>query len=61
MIDGLHVPVMLLEDVVGSTGTFTSAQIDNAVPKLNVGVILEFTVTEKVAVVAQNPSAGKNV
>jgi hypothetical protein len=61
MVDGLHVPVMLLEDVVGSTGTVASAQIDNAVPKLKVGVMLRFTVTEIVAVVAQKPSAGKNV
>ena len=61
MVEGLQVPVMLLEDVVGSTGTVASAQIDNAVPKLKVGVMLRFTVTEIVAVVAQKPSAGKNV
>ena len=50
-----------MEDVDGSTGTVASAQIDNAVPKLKVGVMLRFTVTEIVAVVAQKPSAGKNV
>ena len=52
MIAGLHVPVMLLEDVVGSTGTDASPQIDNAVPKPNVGVVIGFTVTVNIAVVA---------
>ena len=52
MVEGLQVPVMLLEDVVGSTGTVASPQIDNAVPKLNVGVVIGFTVTVKVAFIA---------
>ena len=61
MVEGLNFPVILLEDVSGNTGAVASAQIDNAVPKLNVGVMFGLTVTEKVAVVAQNPSAGINV
>ena len=60
MVEGLHVPVILLEDVVASAGAVASAQIDKAVPKLNVGVMFGFTVTERLAVVAQKPSAGIN-
>lgn len=52
---------MLFDEVVGNTGAAASAHIVCAVPKLNVGVILGFTVTDRVVIVAQIPSAGKNV
>lgn len=45
-------PVILLAEVVGSAGTASSAQIDNAVPKVNVGVIFGFTITSSEVVVA---------
>jgi hypothetical protein len=59
--DGLHVPVMLLSEVVGNVGTVPPEQIDNVVPKLNVGVMFGFTVTVNVAVVAHCPAVGVNV
>ena len=37
-----------LSEVVGNVGTVPPAQIDNVVPKLNTGVILEVTVTVNV-------------
>ena len=52
MVEGLQVPVILLEDVVGNPGAVASAQIDKAVPKLKVGAMLGFTVTVKVAFIA---------
>ena len=58
---GLHVPVMPLVDVVGKMGTVPPAQIDKAVPKLNAGVMLGFTVTVNVTDVAHTPPAGVNV
>jgi hypothetical protein len=51
-VDGDQVPVIPLPDVVGSDGTAWPAQIVNVVPKLNVGVMFGFTVTEKTALVA---------
>jgi hypothetical protein len=45
-------PVILLDDVVGSAGVVSPAQIDNAVPNVNVGVIFGFTVTDREVVVA---------
>jgi hypothetical protein len=45
IVEGNHVPLMPLSDVVGSDGTLLPAQIDSVVPKLNVGVMLAFTVT----------------
>jgi hypothetical protein len=59
--DGLQVPVMPLVDVAGSDGTTAPAQMPNDVPKLNEGVMLGFTVTEKLAVVAHDPGVGVNV
>jgi hypothetical protein len=47
---GLHVPVILLVDVVGSTGAVVPEQI-GAIAS-NVGVMLGLTVTSKVVVVA---------
>ena len=35
-VDGLHVPVIPLVDVVGNTCAFPPSQIVNVVPKLNV-------------------------
>ena len=60
-IAGLHVPVMLLSDVVGKTGTVPPAHIVSDVPKANVGVMLGVTVIVNVAVVAHNPAVGVNV
>lgn len=61
MLDGLQVPVILFDDVVGNAGAVASAQIDKAVPKLNVGVMFGFTVTVNVAFVAHWPAVGVNV
>ena len=52
IVEGLHVPVIPFVDVVGKVGAVASSQIVNDVPKLKVGVILGFTVTENVVVVA---------
>ena len=60
-IDGLHVPLMALSDVVESVGTVPPAHIVSVVPKLNVGVILGFTVTVNVVGRAQTPAVGVNV
>ena len=60
-VDGLHVPVILLVDVVGSAGTVPPSHIANDVPKLNVGVMFGVTVTVNVTGTAQTPEAGVNV
>ena len=60
-IEGLHVPVIPLVDVVGNVGTVPPEQIVSVVPKLNVGVTFGFTVTVNVVVVAQSPAVGVNV
>jgi hypothetical protein len=60
-VAGLHVPVILLVDVVGNVGTVPPEQIANAVPKLNVGVMFGFTVTVNVAGTAHCPAVGVNV
>ena len=54
-------PVILFEDVAGNTVAAAFSHIVCVVPKLNVGVILGVTVTVKVAIVAQKPSAGRKV
>ena len=59
--DGFHVPVIPFEDVFGKVGTAPPAQIVRDVPKLNVGVILGFTVTVNVAVVAHGPAFGVKI
>lgn len=46
-------PVILFEEIAGNTGAVASSHIVCVVPKVNVGVMLGFTVTEKVAIVAQ--------
>jgi hypothetical protein len=61
IIDGLHVPVILLSDVAGKVGTAPPAHIVSEVPNANVGVMLGVTVTVNVAVVAHNPAVGVNV
>ena len=58
---GLHVPVILLEDDKGNTGTTPFAQIVRLVPKLNTGVIFGFTVTANVVEVAHCPLVGVKV
>ena len=58
---GDHVPVILLEEVLGNAGAAVPAQIVIAVPKLNVGIIFGVTVTVKVEVVAHWFAAGVNV
>ena len=58
---GLHTPAIPLSDVPGNVGTDPPAQMVRLVPKLNVGVIIGFTVTVSVVVVAHNPAVGVNV
>jgi hypothetical protein len=60
-IDGLHVPVILLVDVVGSVGTVPPLHIVSDEPKLNVGVMFGLTVTVNVVGKAQTPAIGVNV
>ena len=60
-VAGLHVPVILLIEVAGNAGTDPPAQIARAVPKLNVGVTIGFTVTVNVAGSAHCPASGVNV
>ena len=56
-----QLPVIPLSEVTGRSGTLAFAQIVNAVPKLNTGVIFGLTVTLKVAVLAHCPAAGVKV
>ncbi len=60
-VDGLQLPVIPFVDVAGRAGTPPPEQIASVVPKLNAGVTLEFTVTEKPNDVAHCPDAGENV
>jgi hypothetical protein len=60
-VDGLHVPVILLVDVVGNAGTVPPEQILNVVPKLKVGVMFGATVTVNVAGNAHCPAVGVKV
>ena len=61
IVEGLHVPVILLFDVVGNAGAVASAQMVSEVPKSNVGTTFGLTVTLNVAVVAHIPAVGVNV
>ena len=61
MVEGLHVPVILLFDVVGNAGAVASAQMVSKVPKSNVGSTFGLTVTLNVTVVAHIPAVGVNV
>ena len=58
---GLHVPVTPLVEVAGSSGTVPPAQIDRAVPKLNVVVVMLLTVTVKLVTSAHCPASGVKV
>ena len=58
-VAGLHVPLIPLLDVAGSTGVADPLHIGAI--GLKVGVILELTVTVAVVVVAHCPAAGVNV
>ena len=60
-VEALHVPVILLSDVVDKTGTVPPAHIVKEVPKLKVGVMFGVTVTVNVAVVVHCPAVGVNV
>ena len=60
-VDGLHVPLIALSDVVGSVGTIPPAHIVSVVPKLNVDVTLGVTVTVKVVATAHCPAVGVKV
>lgn len=59
--DGLHVPVIPLVDVFNRIGTLPPAQMVRKFPKRNVGVMLGFTVTVNVAVVAHSPAVGVKI
>ena len=52
---------MLFADVVGSEGTVAPEQTVSELPKLNVGVTFELTVTVNVAGRAHCPAVGVNV
>ena len=58
-VDGDHVPVTPLLEVVGKTGAVEPLHIGAGV--VNVGTVWGVTVTVKVAVVAQSPAVGVNV
>jgi hypothetical protein len=60
-VDGLHVPVIPLLEVVVNAGTEPPLHIVNVVPNAKVGVITGLTVTVNVAVVAHCPAVGVNV
>lgn len=59
--DGFQLPVIPFDDVAGNAGTEEPAQIVIDVPKLNVGVMIGFIVTARLAVVAHCPASGVNV
>jgi hypothetical protein len=61
IIEGLHVPVIPLTEVVGNAGTFPPAHTVKVVPKLNAGVIFGLTVSVYVVVTAHSPASGVNV
>ena len=60
-VDGLHVPVMLLPDVVGKMGTAAPAHMVKEIPNANVGVMLGVTVTVNVVGITHPPEVGVNV
>jgi hypothetical protein len=55
------VPFIPLDEIVGKAGTAPPAQTVRVVPKVNVGVTFELTVTVNVIGVAQGPGLGVNV
>jgi hypothetical protein len=60
-VEGLHVPFIPSVDVVGNVGTAPPEQTERLVPKLNVGVMFELTVTTNDVVVAHCPPVGVKV
>ena len=58
-VEGSHVPVIPLVDVVGRTGATLPAHIGAIV--LNVGIMLELMLTVKVAIVPHCPASGVKV
>ncbi len=58
---GLQVPLIPLADEDGNGGTAAPAQMISDVPKLKVGAIFGFTVTDRDAFVAHCPDEGVNV
>jgi hypothetical protein len=61
IVEGLHIPFIPSVDVVGNVGTVPPEQTETLLPKLNVGVMFELTVTTKDAVVAHCPAVGVKV
>ena len=59
--EGFHVPLTPFEDVVDKAGAVPPAQIVSDVPKLNVGVMFEPTVTVNVVGNAHCPAVGVKV
>ncbi len=60
-VAGLQVPVIPFEELVGSVGTDSPAQIVSVVPNVKVGVIFGLTVTLKLAGRAHCPASGVKV
>ena len=58
---GFHVPFIPFEDMFDNVGTVPPAQIVSDVPKLNVGVMFEPTVTVNVVGNAHCPAVGVKV
>jgi len=58
-VDGLHVPVILLLDVVGNVGAVAPLQMLEGI--LNAGVIFGFTAILIVTGLAHSPALGVNV
>ena len=61
IVDGLHVPVIALSEVVANVGTVPPAHIVKEVPNANVGVMFGFTVTVNVVGITHPPDVGVNV
>lgn len=60
-VEGLHVPLIPLFDVVGNEGAVLPIQRVSAVPKLKVGVTFGFTVTDRLIGGAHKPAEGVKV
>jgi hypothetical protein len=60
-VAGLQLPVIPFMEVPGNAGTVPPEQIVRLVPKLNVGVVLDPTVTVKVVDTAHCAADGVNV
>jgi hypothetical protein len=60
-VDGLHVPLIPLLEVVGNVGAEPPLHIVSVVPNAKVGVIIGFIVTVNVALFAHCPLLGVKV